>query len=80
MPEREGQIDAVTGRGLIIDTATANPHSFGLLGNGQLMVTVNHRFTLSNPDLVSAPSKKSFPGEFTNFGVQRFNINRRFIG
>ena len=44
----------------IIDTATANPQNFSLLGEREFMSTVNHRFTLSNPALVSVPSKKSF--------------------
>src|SRR5499433_4287302 len=44
----------------IIDTATADIQSRCLLGDGQIVLTVDHRFALSNPALVSAPSKKSF--------------------
>src|SRR5215472_16157274 len=45
----------------IIDTATADIQSRCLLGDGQIVLTVDHRFALSNPALVSAPSRKSFP-------------------
>src|SRR5262252_4133562 len=44
----------------IIDTATADIQSRRLLGDGQIVLTVDHRFALSNPALVSATSKKSF--------------------
>src|SRR5207344_2013656 len=44
----------------IINAAAADLQSFGLLGDRQIMFTVDHRFALSNPALVSAPSKKSF--------------------
>jgi hypothetical protein len=42
----------------IINAAAADLQNFGLLGDRQIMFTVNHRFALSNPALVSAPSKK----------------------
>jgi hypothetical protein len=32
----------------------------GLPLNGQIMIAVDHRFTLSMPALLSAPAKKSF--------------------
>src|SRR5436190_19247834 len=44
----------------IVDTAPADAQNFRLLGDRQFVVTVDHRFALSNPALVSAPSKKSF--------------------
>jgi hypothetical protein len=44
----------------IIDAAAADAHSLRLLADRQIVVTVDHRFALSNPALVSAPSKKSF--------------------
>src|SRR6185436_20676505 len=44
----------------IVDTATADAQKLGLLGDRQIVFTVDHRFALSNPALVSAPSKKSF--------------------
>src|SRR5258708_35985243 len=46
----------------IIDAAAADVHSFRLLGDRQIMRTVDHRFALSRPALLSAPSKKSFSG------------------
>src|SRR6266545_4750177 len=44
----------------IIDAATADAQSRRLLGDRQIVLTVDHRFALSNPALSSAPSKKSF--------------------
>ena len=44
----------------VIDAAAADLQNFRLLGDRQIVLTVDHRFALSNPALVSAPSKKSF--------------------
>src|SRR6266853_625223 len=44
----------------VIDAAPADPQNLSLLGDRQIVLTVDHRFALSNPALVSAPSKKSF--------------------
>ena len=44
----------------VIDTATADAQNLRLLGDRQIVCTVDHRFALSNPALVSAPPKKSF--------------------
>src|ERR1039458_363748 len=44
----------------IIDAATADVQNLRLLGDRQIVLTVDHRFALSNPALLSAPSKKSF--------------------
>jgi hypothetical protein len=44
----------------VIDTATTDVESFGLFADRQIVLAVNHRFALSNPALLSAPSKKSF--------------------
>src|SRR5881396_1431746 len=44
----------------IIDAAAADLQNFRLPGDRQIVSTVDHRFALSNPALVSAPSKKSF--------------------
>src|SRR5258708_3741976 len=44
----------------VVDAATADVHSRRLLGDRQIVLTVDHRFALRNPALVSAPSKKSF--------------------
>ena len=42
----------------IIDAAAADVQSFRLSGDWQIVRTVNHRFALSRPALLSAPSKK----------------------
>src|SRR5580693_2487973 len=44
----------------VVDAATADAQNLGLLADRQIVLTVDHRFALSNPALVSAPSKKSF--------------------
>src|SRR5215468_1593124 len=44
----------------IVDTATTDVESFCLFADRQIVLAVNHRFALSNPALLSAPSKKSF--------------------
>jgi hypothetical protein len=40
--------------------ATVEAQNLRLLGVRQIVLTVNHRFALSYPALLSAPSKKSF--------------------
>src|SRR5471032_2806564 len=44
----------------VVDAATADVQRLGLLGDRQIVLAVDHRFALSKPALVSAPSKKSF--------------------
>src|SRR6516162_5127214 len=44
----------------VVDTATTDVESFCLFADRQIVLAVNHRFALSNPALLSAPSKKSF--------------------
>src|SRR5208283_5371237 len=44
----------------VIDAAAADAQNLGLLGDRQIVRAVDHRFALSNPALLSAPSKKSF--------------------
>src|SRR5271156_4806761 len=44
----------------VVDAATADAQNLHLLCDRQIVFTVDHRFALSNPALVSAPSKKSF--------------------
>src|SRR5258708_12862031 len=44
----------------IINTAAADLQNFRLLADRQIMSTLDPRFALTNPALVSAPSKKSF--------------------
>jgi hypothetical protein len=54
----------------IVDAATADVHSCRLLGDRQIVLTVDHRFALSNPALVSAPSKKLITALFAPFGIE----------
>jgi hypothetical protein len=42
----------------VVDAAAADAQNLGLRGDRQVVLTVDHRFALSNPALVSAPSKK----------------------
>src|SRR5213596_772883 len=42
----------------VIDAAPADLQNFRLSCDRQIVLTVDHRFALSNPALVSAPSKK----------------------
>ena len=42
----------------VVDAAAADAQNLGLLADRQIVRTVDHRFALSNPALVSAPSKK----------------------
>src|SRR5213595_1180063 len=44
----------------VIDAAAADLQNFRLPCDRQIVLRVDHRFALSNPALVSAPSKKSF--------------------
>jgi hypothetical protein len=44
----------------VISAAAADLQNLRLPGDRQIMLAVDHRFALSNPALVSAPSKKSF--------------------
>src|SRR5204863_4163879 len=44
----------------VVDAATADVEGLRLLADRQIVPAVNHRFALSNPALLSAPSKKSF--------------------
>jgi hypothetical protein len=41
----------------IVDAAAADVQSLRLLGDRQIVLTVDHRFALSSPALLSAPSK-----------------------
>src|SRR5450432_2049927 len=45
---------------LVVDAAAADIECLGLPGDRQVMRAVDHRFALSRPALLSAPSKKSF--------------------
>ena len=46
--------------GFVVDGAPADAERLGLPGDRQVVLTVDHRLALSNPALVSAPSKESF--------------------
>jgi hypothetical protein len=67
-------ISVFTCRRPILHPAPADPQNLSLLGDRQIVLTVDHRFALSNPALVSAPSKKSFSS--ADLGVQRLHIDR----
>src|SRR3954449_2163750 len=58
-PAHDGQIGRRHRSGQVVDPATADPERLGLLGNGQRVRAVDHRFALSRPALLSAPDKKS---------------------
>ena len=45
--------------GVVIDRPAADPHELGLALDRKGVIAVDHRFALSNPALVSAPSKKN---------------------
>ena len=44
----------------VVNAAAADTQRLGLAGDRQIVFAVNHRFALSRPALLSAPSKKSF--------------------
>src|SRR5271169_4969798 len=44
----------------VVDAAPTDPERLRLLGDRQIVLTVDHRFVLSRPALPSAPAKKSF--------------------
>jgi hypothetical protein len=45
---------------LVVDAAAADVQNLDLTDDRKVVVAVDHRFTLSMPALMSAPSKKSF--------------------
>ncbi len=53
-------IGRADGSGEVVNRPSVDVQQLGLARDRRLMVTLGHRFVLSNPDLVSAPSKKSF--------------------
>ena len=62
----------------VVDAATADVQNFRLLRDCQVVLTVDHRFALSNPALVSAPSKKIIlQRQLSDLGVQRFHVDGR---
>ena len=62
----------------VVHRAARNADHRGLLGDAQLVITVDHRLAFSNPALLSAPSKKSFSSVgFADLGVQGLHVDRR---
>ncbi len=59
-PVHQRQISGGNRSRQIIDAPPADAEGCSLLPDGQRVLTVYHRFSLSNPALVSAPAKKSF--------------------
>ena len=59
-PPHEAQVLGRDRTRLVIDRAPADVQNLRLAGNREIVRPVDHRFALSKPALVSAPSKKSF--------------------
>src|ERR1700730_2342742 len=59
-PEHHGEVRGCNRSGQIIHTATADLQGPRLFADRQFVLTVDHRFALSKPALLSAPPKKSF--------------------
>src|SRR5262245_22036687 len=59
-PTHEGQIGRAHWPWQVVHRAPAYAQQLGLARDGEVVITVDHRFALSNPALVSARSKKSF--------------------
>ena len=59
----------------VINAAAADLQNFRLPGDRQIVLTVNHRFALSNPALLSAPSKNVLQRQLPDFGVERLHVD-----
>src|ERR1700693_4054448 len=59
-PAHHGESGCGNRAGQIIHTATADLQGLRLFADRQFVLTVDHRFALSKPALLSAPPKKSF--------------------
>src|SRR6266403_1981134 len=59
-PPHEREVDCRHWPGQVIDAFPADVQRRRLLGDRQIVRSVDHRFALSKPALPSAPSKKSF--------------------
>src|SRR5271154_4166170 len=59
-PPHDAQVFGRDRTGLVIDRAPADVQNLRLAGNRENVRSVDHRFELSKPALVSAPSQKSF--------------------
>src|SRR5665213_1238368 len=60
VPPHHREIGRRNRSGQVIDAATTDVQGLRLLAQRQSVLTVDHRFALSKPALLSAPSKKSF--------------------
>jgi hypothetical protein len=54
------QVGLTEGSGQVVRRASADLEQFGLVNNWQLVVSVDHGFSLSNPALVSARACQKF--------------------
>src|SRR3954453_13161433 len=54
----------------VVHAAAADVQSLRLPGDRQLVLTVDHRLALSNPALVSAPSKKLISARHAPCGIE----------
>src|SRR5207237_2841867 len=54
----------------IVDAAAADAQNLRLPGDRQIVLTVDHRFALSNPALVSATSKKLISALHAPCGIE----------
>src|SRR5476651_1678874 len=59
-PPHDRQIARRYRTGPVVEATAAQLQDLGLPGQRKIMLTVNHRFALSMPALLSAPAKKSF--------------------
>jgi len=59
-PSHQLQVGRADRAGQVVHRASADARQLGLARDGEVVIRVEHRFALSNPVLVSAPSKKSF--------------------
>jgi hypothetical protein len=73
----ERQVGVADTSGQVVNRAPADGQQFGLARGGQGVITVDHRFALSNPALVCAPDKKcSSSACWPDLGVQGGQHNR----
>src|SRR3954454_9109357 len=59
-PTHDGEVGYRYRAWQVIDAAAADLANLRLFDDRQIVLAVDHRFALSKPALVSAPSKKSF--------------------
>jgi len=77
-PPHDRQIRRRHRPGPVIDTAPAELQQLGLPDQRKFMPTIDHRFALSMPALLSAPTKKIIlQRQLPDLGVQHLQIHRR---